>query len=205
MEQSKAYGDVHLTFNFKICTNWTRNLGVRFWQILVKLRLRKAQQIMIFGKQKNSSYSWRRSIPQSAWSSVASRSCSSACTAPSSWQCQSDGGENNGEMNKDIKEHNCHLHCLPSSSLSHWAVGEKGNPKKEKEIMTNLASLYSSINIAEWSGLSIGSWQPALFHPFHWSCFAWCVVGWLIISSFLYSLNVAVVEMNIFTDENVAL
>ena len=28
MEQSMANGDVHLTFNFKICTNWTRNLGV---------------------------------------------------------------------------------------------------------------------------------------------------------------------------------
>ena len=71
-------------------------------------------------------------------------------------------GENKDEIIKDTKEHNCHLHCLPSSSLSHWAVGEKGNPKKEKEIMTNLASLYSSINIEVASAFDLDSQHSSI-------------------------------------------
>ena len=129
MEQSMANVDVHLTFNLKRCTKWTRNLGVGLL-VLTNIGETKAPESSAnneFLKTKNSFYSWRRSIPQSKWSSVASRSCSSACTVPSSWQCRSDSGENNGEVNKDIKEHICHLQCLPRSSLSHWAVGEKGN------------------------------------------------------------------------------
>ena len=100
MEQSMANVDVHLTFNLKRCTKWTRNLGVGLL-VLTNIGETKAPESSAnneFLKTKNSFYSWRRSIPQSKWSSVANPFCSSACTAPSSWQCQSDGGENNGEI-----------------------------------------------------------------------------------------------------------